>query len=177
MRRPSGKRSAQMNACGVPLPPFFTRTVIVFLPGLSHGVMSRKRRWFQRSTCPKWRWNSFPFTSISCRVDAAWSSSTYSPGFAPAKSKSREITTSPRALGLAVIQRAPARSASGRVSGAGPIHFAFQPSGGRMPVTHVAGALQALSAPVPSHVRTFHQYRHEEASGFPAYATSIDCAP
>ena len=77
----------------------------------------------------------------------------------------------------AVIHCAPARSTSGRVSGAGPIHFAFQLSDGIMPVTHWPGKLQSDAVSFPSHVRTFHQMRRDEASGLPAYATSIACAP
>ena len=46
-----------------------------------------------------------------------------------------------------------------------------------MPVTHSDGTLHADASPLPSHVRTFHQYRRDEASGAPAYATSIDLSP
>ena len=93
------------------------------------------------------------------------------------KSNVRVKVTLPFASGADVTQRAPPMSASGHVSGAGPIHFAFQPSDGMMPVTHSDGTLHADASPLPSHVRTFHQYRRDEASGAPAYTTSTDRSP
>ena len=86
-------------------------------------------------------------TRTTCCGTAACTISTYSPGFAPANVKVLRRVTAPFLPFGAVIHCAPVRSASGRVSGAGPIHFADQSDGFITPIVNSAGSDQSLSLP------------------------------
>ena len=96
---------------------------------------------------PLWRWHDLPFTRTTCCGTAACTISTYSPGFAPPNVNLYWSVTLPFFPFGAVIHCAPERSASGRVSGAGPIHFAFQSDGFTTPIVNSAGSDQSLSLP------------------------------
>ena len=112
--------------------------------------------------------NGRPLTSISCWETPAWTISTYSPGFTPSKTKENASVATPFLSAGAVIHCAAPKSSSGRVTAAGPIHFARQSAGFMTPIVHSAGALHGLSTPAAVQVFTFQKTRWEVARGLPA---------